>query len=83
MNIKLSSEDQAKAEALVAAGRFESVTDALHAGLEALEWEEKMFPWTPELQHAIDRGVTAMAQNDFASEADMDALFERHSLKSA
>jgi putative addiction module CopG family antidote len=44
MGITLSPEDQQKAEALVASGRFSSISDALHAGLEAIdedpEWKE-------------------------------------------
>jgi putative addiction module CopG family antidote len=37
MSITLTPEDQKKAEALVASGRFSSVSEALHAGLEAIE----------------------------------------------
>jgi Arc/MetJ-type ribon-helix-helix transcriptional regulator len=37
MSIDLNPEDQQKAEALVASGRFDTVADALHAGLEALK----------------------------------------------
>jgi len=44
MSITLSPEDQKKAEDLVASGRFSSINDALHAGLEAIEedpeWQE-------------------------------------------
>jgi putative addiction module CopG family antidote len=44
MSITLSPEDQQKAEALVASGRFNSISEALHAGLEAIkedaEWQE-------------------------------------------
>ncbi len=44
MSITLSPEDQKKAEDLVASGRFNSISDALHAGLEAIEedseWQE-------------------------------------------
>ena len=48
MTIDLSPEDQQRAEALVASGRFSSISDALHAGLEAIqdaimeedEWKE-------------------------------------------
>jgi Arc/MetJ-type ribon-helix-helix transcriptional regulator len=37
MIINLSPEDQQRAEALVASGRFSSIPDALHAGLEAIQ----------------------------------------------
>lgn len=44
MSVDLKPEDQKMAEALVASGRFDSVPDALHAGLEAIheedEWKE-------------------------------------------
>jgi putative addiction module CopG family antidote len=44
MSITLSPEDQKKAEDLVASGRFSSINDALHAGLDALDedpdWQE-------------------------------------------
>jgi antitoxin ParD1/3/4 len=44
MSITLSPEDQKKAENLVASGRFNSINDGLHAGLEAIEedseWQE-------------------------------------------
>ncbi len=36
MSITLSPEDQQKAEALVASGRFSSIDDAIRAGLDAL-----------------------------------------------
>lgn len=43
-SITLSPEDQKKAEALVASGRFESIHDAVHAGLDALnedaDWQD-------------------------------------------
>lgn len=44
MSITLSPEDQKKVEDLVASGRFNSISDGLHAGLEAIEedseWQE-------------------------------------------
>lgn len=83
MTVELSTEDQAKAEALVASGRYCSIADALHAGLEALSVEEIVFPWTPELQDAIDQGAAAMTKHGFANESDVDALFERYTPESA
>jgi putative addiction module CopG family antidote len=44
MSITLSPEDQQKAEALVASGRFQSLDAVVHAGIDALqedaEWQE-------------------------------------------
>jgi putative addiction module CopG family antidote len=44
MSIELSSEDREKVKAMVSSGRFSSESEALHAGVEALdegnEWRE-------------------------------------------
>ena len=44
MSVELSLEDQEKVKAMVSSGRFGSESEALHAGLEALdegdEWKE-------------------------------------------
>jgi predicted transcriptional regulator len=37
----LNPEDQQKAEALVTSGRFDSIRDAVHAGLDALHEDEE------------------------------------------
>ena len=41
MTVELKSEDQQKAEAMVSSGRFASVEEVLHAGLQRLEREEQ------------------------------------------
>ena len=41
MSIDLKPEDQQKAEAMVSSGRFASVEEVLHAGLQRLEREEQ------------------------------------------
>ena len=50
----LSPEDQQKAEALVASGRFTSVSEALHAGLEAIHEEEE---WQDYARDRIAAGL--------------------------
>jgi putative addiction module CopG family antidote len=42
MSVELEEEDLKIAEALVASGRFDSVSQAVHAGLEAIheEWKD-------------------------------------------
>ena len=80
MTINLSPEDQEKVEALIASGRFTSIAEALHAGLERLEWELR---WSAEIQACIDAGVEAAAQNDFVDNAELDSLFSSYERKSA
>jgi Arc/MetJ-type ribon-helix-helix transcriptional regulator len=80
MTVDLSPEDQQKAEALVASGRFASVAEALHAGLSALEWEVQ---WSADVQASIDEGVVAALRNDFVDDTEVDALFASHQRKSA
>ena len=80
MTIDLSPEDQQKAEALVASGRFASISEALHASLIQLEWELK---WTADMQVYIDAGLLAASREDFADETEVDALFASYQRKSA
>ena len=54
MEIKLSPEDQLRIDKLVAAGRFSDVSDAVHAGLEALEDDEA---WRQYARERIARGI--------------------------
>lgn len=83
MSIDLSPAASRNAQALVAAGRFHSVEEAIDAALQALISDDQQPPWTAELQRAVDEGARAVANNDFASEAQLDALFAQYSLRSA
>jgi len=54
MDIDLSPEDQRRIDKLVATGRFTDVTDAVHAGIEALEEDET---WRQYARERIARGI--------------------------
>jgi putative addiction module CopG family antidote len=54
MDIHLSPEDQRRIDELVAAGRFTDVSDAVHAGIEALEEDES---WRKYAQERIEHGL--------------------------
>ena len=54
MNIDLKPEDQERLDALVASGRFNSKSDALHAGIEALQEDEE---WKSYAQDRIEAGL--------------------------
>ncbi len=54
MTIDLNPEDQQQAEALVASGRFGSVSEALHAGLQAIQVEQD---WQDYARERIEAGL--------------------------
>ena len=54
MTIDLSPEDQQQAEVLVASGRFSSISEALHAGLQAIHEEEE---WQDYARDRIAAGL--------------------------
>lgn len=54
MSITLTPEDQQKVEALVASGRFSTISDALHAGLEAIEEDAE---WQDYARDRISAGL--------------------------
>jgi antitoxin ParD1/3/4 len=54
MSIDLSSDDRKKLNDLVASGRFDSETDALHAGLEAIHEDPD---WQDYARDRIDSGL--------------------------
>ena len=83
MSIELTPEDLKSAETLLAQGRFASVEDAVGAGLRALLVDDETLRWTPELQASVDAGIAAAREEDFATPADVDALFLAHQQKSA
>jgi Arc/MetJ-type ribon-helix-helix transcriptional regulator len=58
MSITLNPEDQKKAEDLVASGRFSSINDALHAGLEAIEEDSE---WQRYASDRIAAGLDDIA----------------------
>lgn len=70
MSIDLNPEDQQEAEALVASGRFASVAEALHAGLQAIHEEED---WQDYARDRIAAGLEdieagrTMSADDFLS----------------
>ena len=80
MSIELSSADQARLEQMVEIGRFETIEQAVHAGLEALFEDEQ---WREYAKNRIDAGIAAAANNDFASNQEVDALFARYERKLA
>ena len=83
MSIELSEEGLKSARILVSRGRFSSIEDAVAAGLETLLAEEAPLPWSPELQRAVDAGVSAVRASDFANAAEVDLLFASVQQKSA
>jgi antitoxin ParD1/3/4 len=54
MSVELEEEDLKIAEALVASGRFDSVSQAVHAGLEAIHEEEE---WKDYARDRIEAGL--------------------------
>ena len=54
MSVELNPEDLKIAEALVASGRFDSVPDAVHAGLEAIHEDEE---WKDYARDRIAAGL--------------------------
>jgi putative addiction module CopG family antidote len=54
MGVELEGENLKIAEALVASGRFESVSEAVHAGLEAIHEEEE---WKDYARDRIEAGL--------------------------
>ena len=58
MSVKLSAEDQSRAEKLVGSGRFSNINEVLHAGLEALEEDEN---WRQYARDRIQRGLDDIA----------------------
>jgi len=57
MSIDLTPEDQQAAEALVASGRFASIADAVHAGLQAVQEDSE---WPSYANDRIEAGWADM-----------------------
>ncbi len=55
MTVDLSPEDDQRAQALLASGRFASISDALHAGLKAIQDEED--EWNDYARDRIEAGL--------------------------
>jgi len=54
MDIDLSPEDQRRIDKLISSGRFTDASDAIHAGIEALEDDEA---WRQYARERIARGL--------------------------
>ncbi len=80
MEIQLTPEDQQLVDGLVAQGRFGSPAEVISASLTLMQSEAE---WKKYAQARIDEGVAAAEQNDFASDAEVDALFAKYQRKSA
>jgi putative addiction module CopG family antidote len=80
MPIDLSPEDQQKAEALVASGRFTSVSEALHAGLEAIQEEEE---WQDYARDRIAAGLEDLEAGRTMSGDDFLAWLQTQRQKQA
>jgi Arc/MetJ-type ribon-helix-helix transcriptional regulator len=80
MEIDLSQHDREIIASLIKQGRFESPVAAVSAGLSLIQDEES---WRQYAQERLDAGAKAFAQNDFATDDQLDALFAEYVLKSA
>jgi antitoxin ParD1/3/4 len=80
MDIDLKPEDQQKAEALVASGRFTSVADALHAGLEAIHEDDE---WQDYARDRIAAGIADLEAGRTISGDDFLAWLQTQQQKQA
>lgn len=67
---ELTTEDRARAEALVASGRFTTVSEALHAGLDALHEDEE---WQ---DYARDRIAAGLADIEAGRTVPVEEVLE-------
>ena len=80
MTVELSPDDQKKAEALVAAGRFESISDALHAGLKAIEEDDE---WQDYARDRIAAGLEDIEAGRTKSAEEVLAMMRTYNQKKA
>ena len=80
MKIQLTAEEDRLVESLITLGRFSSASEVVSASLALMQSD---LQWHSYAQSRIDAGVAASSLNDFASEEDVDSLFEKYLLKSA
>lgn len=80
MSLKLSSEDQNRAEKLIDSGRFSSIEELLHAGLQALDDDEV---WRQYAQARIERGINDITEGRVISGDDFLAQLRKGRLTPA
>lgn len=80
MTIDLSPEDQKHAEALVASGRFASIEEAIHAGLQAVDEPEE---WKDYARDRIDAGLADIEAGRTKSAEEILAMLDSYSQRKA